>query len=197
MLKRLFDILFSFSALLLFSPFFILISALVLFSGKGGIFFFQTRVGKGNKDFKIFKFRTMVPDSEKSGQITVGAKDTRITKVGYYLRKLKLDEVPQLINVLIGEMSVVGPRPEVRKYVSMYNADQLRVLEVKPGITDWASLKYFSENEVLGTSSDPEKTYTEVILPEKLRLNLEYINQRSFVMDLKIIAKTIAKIFGV
>ncbi len=197
MLKRLFDILFSFFALLLFSPFFILISVLVLFSGKGGVFFFQTRVGKGNRDFRMFKFRTMVLDSEKSGQITVGARDSRITKVGYYLRKLKVDEVPQLINVLIGEMSVVGPRPEVRKYVNMYTPEQLRVLEVKPGITDWASLKYFSENELLGKSSDPEKTYTEVILPEKLRLNLEYINQQSFATDLKIIVKTIAKVFGI
>lgn len=197
MLKRIFDIVFSFFALLIFSPFFIVISILVLFSGKGGIFFFQTRVGKGNKNFKMFKFRTMKPDSEKSGQITVGARDSRITKVGYYLRKLKVDEVPQLINVLIGDMSVVGPRPEVRKYVNMYNADQLRVLEVKPGITDWASLKYFSENELLGKSANPEKTYVEEIMPEKLRINLEYINQRSFATDLKIIAKTVGKVIGI
>ncbi len=197
MIKRLFDILFSLFALLLFAPFFILISILVLFSGKGGIFFFQTRVGKGNKDFQIFKFRTMIPDSEKLGQLTVGDKDNRITKVGYYLRKLKVDEVPQLINVLMGDMSVVGPRPEVRKYVNMYNAEQLRVLEVKPGITDWASLKYFSESELMGKSANPEKTYIEKIMPEKLSINLEYINNRSLATDIKIIAKTIGRVFGI
>lgn len=197
MLKRIFDILFSFFALLLFSPFFILISLLVLFSGKGGVFFFQIRVGKGNKDFKMFKFRTMAPGSEKKGQLTVGARDSRITKVGYYLRKFKVDEVPQLINVLIGDMSVVGPRPEVRRYVNLYTPEQLRVLTVKPGITEWASLNFFDENEILAKSSDPEKTYIEEIMPLKLKANLEYVDRHSLGTDLKIIVKTVGRIFGV
>ncbi|MFM7023839.1 MAG: sugar transferase [Flavobacteriales bacterium] len=196
MLKRLFDIAASAFGLLVFAPFFILISILVLFSGKGGIFFLQTRVGKDNKDFKMFKFRTMAPGSEKKGQLTVGARDNRITKVGYYLRKFKLDEVPQLINVLIGHMSVVGPRPEVRRYVDLYTPEQMRVLSVKPGITEWASLKFFDENALLAQSSDPEKTYIEEVMPAKLQLNLEYVNNHSFGTDLKIIFKTIARIVG-
>ena len=195
-MKRLFDIVFSATALLLFSPFFILICVLILFSGKGGIFFRQVRVGQNNKDFKIFKFRTMKPDSHKSGLLTVGMKDNRITKVGYYLRKFKMDEVPQLINVLIGDMSVVGPRPEVRKYVNIYTPEQMKVLSVRPGITDFASLKYFNENEVLGKSANPEKTYVEVVMVEKLNINMEYIKNPSLLTDLKVIAKTIFRIFG-
>lgn len=195
-MKRLFDIVFSATALLLFSPFFILICVLILFSGKGGIFFRQVRVGQNNKDFKIFKFRTMKPDSHKSGLLTVGMKDNRITKVGYCLRKFKMDEVPQLINVLLGDMSVVGPRPEVRKYVELYNVEQMKVLSVRPGITDFASLKYFNENEVLGKSANPEKTYVEVVMVEKLNINMEYIKNPSLLTDLKVIAKTIFRIFG-
>lgn len=196
-MKRLFDIIFSATALLLFSPFFILICLLIVLSSKGGIFFRQVRVGKDNRDFKIFKFRTMKPDSEKMGQLTVGAKDNRITKIGYYLRKFKMDEVPQLINVLIGDMSVVGPRPEVRKYVNMYNETQMKVLSVRPGMTDFASLKYFNENEVLGKSTNPEKTYIEEVMPEKLRINLEYISKPTLTTDFKVIAKTIFRIFGI
>ncbi len=196
-MKRLFDIIFSATALLLFSPFFILICLLIVLSSKGGIFFRQVRVGKDNRDFKIFKFRTMKPDSEKMGQLTVGAKDNRITKIGYYLRKFKMDEVPQLINVLIGDMSVVGPRPEVRKYVNMYNEEQMKVLSVRPGMTDFASLKYFNENEVLGKSTNPEKTYIEEVMPEKLRINLEYISNPTLTTDFKVIAKTIFRIFGI
>lgn len=196
-MKRLFDIIFSATALLLFSPFFILICLLIVLSSKGGMFFRQVRVGKDNRDFKIFKFRTMKPDSEKMGQLTVGAKDNRITKIGYYLRKFKMDEVPQLINVLIGDMSVVGPRPEVRKYVNMYNEEQMKVLSVRPGMTDFASLKYFNENEVLGKSTNPEKTYIEEVMPEKLRINLEYISNPTLTTDFKVIAKTIFRIFGI
>jgi lipopolysaccharide/colanic/teichoic acid biosynthesis glycosyltransferase len=196
-MKRLFDIIFSATALLLFSPFFILICLLIVLSSKGGIFFRQVRVGKDNRDFKIYKFRTMKPDSEKMGQLTVGAKDNRITKIGYYLRKFKMDEVPQLINVLIGDMSVVGPRPEVRKYVNMYNEEQMKVLSVRPGMTDFASLKYFNENEVLGKSTNPEKTYIEEVMPEKLRINLEYISNPTLTTDFKVIAKTIFRIFGI
>ena len=194
--KRLFDIVFSATALLVFSPFFILICVLILFSGKGGVFFRQVRVGQNNKDFKIFKFRTMKPDSHKSGLLTVGMKDNRITKVGYCLRKFKMDEVPQLINVLLGDMSVVGPRPEVRKYVELYNVEQMKVLSVRPGITDFASLKYFNENEVLGKSTNPEKTYIEEVMVEKLAINMEYINNPSLFTDLKVITKTIFRIFG-
>jgi len=170
---------------------------LILFSGKGGIFFRQVRVGRNNQDFKIFKFRTMKPDADKAGLLTVGMKDNRITKVGYYLRKFKMDEVPQLINVLIGDMSVVGPRPEVRKYVNMYTPEQMKVLSVRPGITDFASLKYFNENEVLGKSANPEKTYIEEVMVEKLAINMEYINNPSLFTDLKVIAKTIFRIFGI
>ena len=196
MYKRLFDILFSFFALWIFAPFFLIICILVLFSGEGGIFFFQSRVGKDNQDFRLFKFRTMAPGSEKQGQLTVGARDSRITKVGYYLRKFKLDEVPQLINVLLGDMSVVGPRPEVRKYVNLYTPEQMRVLSVQPGITDYASLKYFNENELMGKSINPEKTYIEEIMPEKLRINLEYVEHHSLSTDLQIIAKTIGRVLG-
>ncbi len=195
-MKRLFDILFSATALLVFSPFFVVICILILFSGKGGVFFRQVRVGQNNKDFKIFKFRTMKPDSHKSGLLTVGMKDNRITKVGYCLRKFKMDEVPQLINVLLGDMSVVGPRPEVRKYVELYNVEQMKVLSVRPGITDFASLKYFNENEVLGKSTNPEKTYIEEVMVEKLAINMEYINNPSLFTDLKVITKTIFRIFG-
>ncbi len=195
-MKRIFDIIFSSTALVLFSPFFLLICIFILFSGKGGIFFRQVRVGRGNQDFKIFKFRTMKADSEKSGQLTVGMKDNRITRVGYYLRKFKMDEVPQLINVLMGDMSIVGPRPEVRKYVDLYNKEQMRVLSVRPGITDFASLKYFKENEVLGKSSNPEKTYIEEVMPEKLNLNLEYIKNPSLLVDLKVILLTVLKVFS-
>jgi lipopolysaccharide/colanic/teichoic acid biosynthesis glycosyltransferase len=194
--KRLFDIVFSFAALLLFSPFFILISLAILLTSKGGVFFLQSRVGKDNVDFKIFKFRTMKPDSEKHGQLTVGMKDNRITKVGYYLRKFKMDEVPQLINVLIGDMSIVGPRPEVRKYVNLYNTEQLKVLSVRPGITDYASLNFFNENEILAKATDPEKAYIEKVMPAKLKLNLKYVAYHTFIGDSKIIGKTIFKIFG-
>ena len=195
-MKRLFDILFSATALLVFSPFFVVICILILFSGKGGVFFRQLRVGRNNQDFRIFKFRTMKPDADKWGLLTVGMKDNRITKVGYYLRKFKMDEVPQLINVLLGDMSVVGPRPEVRKYVDLYNAEQMKVLSVRPGITDFASLKYFNENEVLGKSANPEKTYIEEVMVEKLTINMEYISNPSLFIDLKVIAKTIFRIFG-
>ena len=195
-MKRLFDILFSATALLVFSPFFVVICILILFSGKGGVFFRQLRVGRNNQDFRIFKFRTMKPDADKSGLLTVGMKDNRITKLGYYLRKFKMDEVPQLINVLLGDMSVVGPRPEVRKYVDLYNAEQMKVLSVRPGITDFASLKYFNENEVLGKSANPEKTYIEEVMVEKLTINMEYISNPSLFIDLKVIAKTIFRIFG-
>ncbi|MFN4994914.1 MAG: sugar transferase [Bacteroidota bacterium] len=190
-MKRLFDIFFSLTGIILLMPFFLLTWAFIRLDSKGGAIYKQTRVGLNNKDFKLFKFRSMFKDAEKRGQLTVGMRDQRITKVGYYIRRYKLDELPQLFNVLNGSMSIVGPRPELRKYVNYYNAEQMRVLSVKPGITDFASIKYFKENELLGKSPDPEKEYLEVIMPEKLKLNLQYIEQQTFAGDLKIIFNTI------
>jgi lipopolysaccharide/colanic/teichoic acid biosynthesis glycosyltransferase len=193
--KRIFDIISSLFGLVLFSPFFIIIAVFIVIDSKGGVFFIQQRVGKNNVDFNLLKFRTMKVDSEKQGQLTISNKDTRITKVGSFLRKHKLDEIPQLINVLIGKMSVVGPRPEVRKYVNLYSTEQLKVLSVKPGLTDLASLKYINENELLGKSNDPEKSYIEEIMPEKLSLNLDYIAKNNLIIDIKLIFKTIGKLF--
>lgn len=195
MAKRIFDIISSILGLILFSPFLIIISILILIDSKGGIFFKQQRVGKNNIDFGLLKFRTMKVDSEKQGQLTISNKDSRITKVGSFLRKYKLDEIPQLINVLKGEMSVVGPRPEVRKYVNLYTPEQLMVLTVKPGLTDLASLKYINENEILSKSSTPEKTYIEEIMQEKLKLNMEYIAKNNLWFDIQLIFKTIGKLF--
>lgn len=193
MLKRLFDVLSSLTVLFLLFPVFILVSLLIVLDSKGGVFYKQIRVGKNQKHFKLFKFRTMRPNSDKI-QITVGHRDPRVTRVGYFLRKYKLDEIPQLINIIKGEMSVVGPRPEVPKYVNQYNDDQKRVLSVKPGLTDYASLQFVDESEILAQSDDPEKTYTREILPQKLNLALKYIDERSFWSDIKLIFKTLARI---
>ena len=190
MIKRIFDILFSLILLVVFFPVLLIIVVLILADSKGGAFFHQIRVGKDGKEFRLHKFRTMKPASENSGQLTVGMRDNRITKIGYYLRKSKMDEMPQLWNILMGEMSVVGPRPEVPKYVAMYNENQRRVLSVRPGLTDYASIKYVKENEILEKSSNPEQTYIEEIMPEKLNLNLQYIDERSILVDLKIILNT-------
>jgi lipopolysaccharide/colanic/teichoic acid biosynthesis glycosyltransferase len=192
--KRLFDIISSLIGLGLFSPFFILICALILVTSKGGIFYSQIRVGKGKKDFKLLKFRTMKPGSDKAGQITVGTNDSRITRVGIFLRKFKFDEIPQLINVIKGEMSIVGPRPEVPKYVNLYSEEQLKILTVRPGLTDLASIEFINENELLGKAKNPEKEYVEVIMPKKLALNIQYIDTQSFLGDIKLIFKTFGKI---
>ncbi len=194
MLKRIFDIICSFTGLIILSPLFIFLCLLIALTSKGGIFYLQTRVGKNSKDFKLFKFRTMYTDSDKKGLLTVGGRDPRITSVGYYLRRYKLDELPQLLNVFFGSMSLVGPRPEVRKYVDLYNDEQKKVLLVKPGITDYASLEYFSENELLAKSSKPEETYINEIMPAKLELNKKYILEHSLLTDIKIIFKTFTKI---
>jgi len=194
MLKRIFDIISSLVVLTMGFPFFILIAFLIGIDSKGGVFFIQQRVGKNNRNFGLFKFRTMRSDSEKAGQITVGGKDPRITKIGYFLRKFKLDEFPQLLNVIKGDMSIIGPRPEVRRYVDMYSKEQLKVLAVRPGLSDFASIEYINENELLGKSDNPEKTYIEEIMPAKLQLNLKYIEQKSFSTDIKLIFKTIGKI---
>jgi len=166
----------------------------IILESRGGMFFSQKRIGKKEQPFQILKFRTMFVDSEKKGQITVGEKDPRITRVGFFLRKYKLDELPQFWNVLIGEMSIVGPRPEVPYYVNFYDKNQRQVFKVKPGITDYASLKYFDENVLLGKSENPEQTYINEIMPQKLALNLEYVNNHSFSSDLKIIGKTALKV---
>ena len=193
-MKSLFDITSALIVITIGFPFFIIISILIALDSKGGIFFIQQRVGKDNKDFELFKFRTMRSNSEKAGQITVGGKDPRITKIGYLLRKFKLDEFPQLLNVIKGDMSIIGPRPEVRRYVDMYSKEQLKVLSVRPGLSDFASIEYINENELLGKSDNPEKTYIGEIMPAKLQLNLKYIEQKSFGTDIKLIFKTIGKI---
>jgi len=195
-LKRIFDIVFSLIGILFLLPVFILLWLLIKIESNGPAIFKQKRVGLNNKDFSLYKFRSMYVDAEKKGQLTVGMNDSRITRVGYYMRRYKFDELPQLLNVLNGSMSFVGPRPEVRKYVELYNKEQLKVLSVKPGITDYASLKYFEENEILSKAQNPEKEYIEVIMPEKLKLNLQYIKDKSIGRDIIIILKTILKIFA-
>lgn len=194
-MKRIFDITCSFLGLVILFPFLFIISILILVTSRGAIFYSQLRVGKNGKDFRLWKFRTMRPGSDEKGLLTVGGKDPRVTRVGYFLRKYKLDELPQLVNVLIGEMSLVGPRPEVRRYVDMYTREQKCVLEIKPGITDYASIEYSNENELLAKAADPEKKYVEEVMPAKIKLNLKYMEEKSFGTDLKIIFKTIGKIF--
>ena len=194
MLKRIFDIFFSFLGLIvLFIPF-LCIAFLISIDSKGGVFYKQTRVGKDGIDFKLFKFRSMRTDADKSGLLTVGGTDSRITRIGYTVRKYKIDELPQLINVLMGEMSLVGPRPEVRRYVDMYTPRQRQVLSLKPGITDYASIEYSNENELLGNTENPEDVYINEIMPAKLNLNLKYISEQGILTDLKIIVNTIKKI---
>ncbi len=194
MLKRLFDIIFSFLGLIFSFPIFIILAFWISIDSSGGIFYLQERIGKNFKPFKLYKFRSMYSGSDKKGLLTVGGNDSRITRSGYFIRKYKLDELAQLINVLKGDMSLVGPRPEVKKYVDLYNDDQKRVLLVKPGITDYASIEYYNENEILEKSSNPEKIYIEEIMPHKLYLNLKYIEEQSLITDMKIILTTIKKI---
>lgn len=190
-MKRLFDITASFFGILILSPLLIFIGLWVGLSSKGGVFYKQIRVGKNNKDFKLYKFRSMRVNSDKQGLLTVGSKDSRITKAGYFIRKYKIDELPQLINVLKGDMSFVGPRPEVRRYVDLYSEEQMKVLSVRPGITDPASIKYRNENDLLSSASNPEQYYIQHIMPDKLKINIDYINKRTFFKDIKIIFQTI------
>ena len=189
-MKRVFDVLFSFIGIIILLPVYIIISLLIIIDSKGGILYKQERTGKGDEIFKVFKFRTMRPDSFSKGALTVGSRDPRITKVGYYLRKYKLDELPQLFNVLFGDMSFVGPRPEVKKYTDLYNQAQKKVLTVRPGITDYASIKFRNENDLLSVSDNPEQLYIDKIMPEKLDINLKYINDNSLFKDIKIIFDT-------
>lgn len=192
-MKRLFDITVSFIILLLFLPFGLIVSFAILFESRDGVFYFQERIGKNGIPFKLWKFRSMRKGSDKAGKLTVGMKDPRITRSGIFIRKYKLDEFPQFINVLKGEMSIVGPRPEVKEYVDLYTEDQREILNVKPGITDLASLEYFKENELLGKSENPQKTYIEEIMPAKIELNKKYISNPTIGADIKIMWQTFLK----
>jgi lipopolysaccharide/colanic/teichoic acid biosynthesis glycosyltransferase len=194
MIKRSFDIVFSFLGIIFLLPTFIIISLLVGLTSKGGVFYKQKRVGKDNKDFTLYKFRSMKVNSDKKQLITVGEKDNRVTKVGYIIRKYKLDELPQLFNVLKGDMSFVGPRPEVRYYVDMYSDEQKQVLSVRPGITDIASIEYRNENALLEKADNPQEFYIKEVMPKKLELNRQYIISQSFIGDIKLIFKTIKSI---
>lgn len=193
MSKRIFDIVISFAGLLILFPFILIIALLIKIDSKGPVFFKQVRVTKDAREFIIFKYRTMRVGSDKYSQITVG-KDNRITKVGAFLRKYKLDEIPQLINVLIGDMSLVGPRPEVPKYVALYTDEQKEILKVRAGITDYASIEFSDENDLLASEEEPEKAYIEKIMPKKIELNKKYLSEISILTDIKIILLTIKKI---
>ena len=195
-IKRLFDITASIIGIIILSPILLLISLFIVFESGFPILYKQKRVGKDNKDFFLLKFRSMNNGADKKGLLTIGEKDSRITMVGYYLRKYKLDELPQLLNVLTGNMSIVGPRPEVRKYVDLYSDDHKKVLSVKPGITDYASIEYTNENEILAKSTEPEQLYIEEVMPKKLFLNQKYIQEMGLITDIKIIFKTISKIIS-
>ena len=191
-MKRLFDLLFSLVAILLLLPLWLVIAIWIVADSGLPVFYGQQRVGRGNRDFRLYKFRSMRKNSDRNGLLTIG-RDNRITTAGHFLRKYKLDELPQLWNVLKGDMSVVGPRPEVRKYVNLYSAEQMKVLNVRPGITDLASLAYIDESELLSQSENPEDTYIKEIMPHKLRLNLEYLSKRNFWSDLGIVMQTVKK----
>lgn len=191
MMKRLFDIVASACGLILLSPLFFIVSVWIKLDSPGPVFYRQVRVGRYNKDFKIFKFRTMRVGADKGSLVTIGGRDPRVTRIGYYLRKFKIDELPQLINVFIGDMSLVGPRPEVRHYVNYWTPEQLHTLDVRPGITDPASIKFRNENELMESAEDPESFYINVIMQEKLKLYLEYVHNASFWYDIKLIFKTI------
>jgi lipopolysaccharide/colanic/teichoic acid biosynthesis glycosyltransferase len=194
-LIRAFDIIFSLLGLIILFPVLLIIVLIILFDSPGPVIFRQWRVGKNNLDFKVFKFRTMQIDADRHGLITVGSRDPRVTKVGVVLRRFKLDELPQLLNVLKGEMSLVGPRPEVRRYAELYSpAHQMRIFSVKPGITDVASIRYSNENELLSGVSDPENYYVTQVLPAKIKLNLIFIENPTFGHYLRIIFRTIGKL---
>lgn len=193
-MKRTFDIIASGLGLICLSPLFIFLAVWIKLDSKGPVFYRQTRVGRDNKDFRLFKFRSMRPDSDKLGLITVGGRDPRVTRSGYYIRKYKLDEFPQLINVFKGDMSLVGPRPEVRKYVDMYTPEQMHVLDVRPGITSLASIRYRNENDLLAAADDPDRCYIEQVMPDKLAIDLEYVKHASLSTDIRLIFSTLRAI---
>ena len=189
-MKRLFDIVASGLGLLVLSPLFLVLAIWIKLDSEGPVFYRQVRVGKDNKDFRIFKFRSMRVGSDKGSLVTIGGRDPRITRSGYFIRKFKLDEFPQLINVFVGDMSLVGPRPEVRHYVNYWTEEQMHVLDVRPGITDPASIKFRNENELMEQAEDPEDYYINVIMQEKLKLYLEYVKNHTFWGDIGLIFKT-------
>jgi lipopolysaccharide/colanic/teichoic acid biosynthesis glycosyltransferase len=195
-MKRLFDTVVSAIILLCFLPFGVLIGIAIVLESRGGVFYRQERIGQYGKPFRLWKFRTMRRDADKLGKLTVGMRDPRITRVGRFIRKAKLDEFPQFLNVLFGEMSIVGPRPEVKEYTDLYTEEQRAILNVKPGITDYASLEYFRENELLGRSEDPRKTYIEEVMPAKIALNRKYLENPTVGHDLKIMWKTFLKMLN-
>ena len=189
-MKRLFDIVASGCGLIVLSPLFLILAIWIKFDSKGPVFYRQVRVGRGNEDFRIFKFRSMRVGADKGSLVTIGGRDPRVTRSGYYIRKYKFDELPQLINVFIGDMSLVGPRPEVRHYVNYWTPEQMHVLDVRPGITDPASIKFRNENELMEKAADPEDYYIHVIMQEKIKLYLEYVKNSSFWYDIKLIFET-------
>ena len=191
---RFFDVIFTMGGLIVLSPLFLVLYLLIRLESKGGGFYAQERIGKDGVPFKLYKFRSMRVGSDKKGLITVGGHDPRITKIGYFIRKYKLDELPQLWNVLIGDMSLVGPRPEVEKYTRLYTEEQRKVLSVRPGITDWASIEYVDENVILGQAQDPDKAYVEQIMPDKIRYNMKWIKNQGIAEYFKIIFCTFFKI---
>ena len=189
-MKRIFDILVSGIGLICLSPLLLIVAIWIKLDSHGPVFYRQVRVGRYNKDFRIFKFRSMRIGSDKGSLVTIGGRDPRITRSGYFIRKFKIDELPQLINVLVGDMSLVGPRPEVRHYVNYWTEEQMHVLDVRPGITDPASIKFRNENELLAQAEDPEKYYIEVIMQEKIKLYLDYVKKNSLWYDIKLIFQT-------
>ncbi len=195
-MKRIFDIVASGFGLLVLSPVFLILAIWIKLDSRGPVFYRQVRVGRHNKDFRIFKFRSMRVGSDKKGLITVGGHDPRVTRSGYYIRKYKLDEFPQLINVFIGDMSLVGPRPEVRKYVDLYTPEQMHVLDVRPGVTSLASIRYRNENDILAAAEDPDRCYIEKVMPDKLAIDLEYVANHSLWYDITLIFKTFWEIIS-
>ena len=187
---RVFDIVFSGIGLILLSPLFLIVYILIRLESKGGGFYSQERIGKDGVPFKLYKFRSMRTGADKGSLITVGGHDPRITKMGYFIRKYKIDELPQLWNVFIGDMSLVGPRPEVERYTRLYTEEQKKVLSVRPGITDWASIEYVDENVILGKAEDPDKAYIEQIMPDKIRYNMKWIENQGVMEYFKIIFST-------
>jgi lipopolysaccharide/colanic/teichoic acid biosynthesis glycosyltransferase len=195
-MKRALDIVLALIILVLFLPFGLLISLLILVESEGGVFYKQERIGLNGKSFSLLKFRSMRPNADQLGQLTVSERDPRVTNIGHFIRRYKLDEFPQFINVLIGEMSIIGPRPEVKKYVDLYTIEQRTILNVKPGITDYASIEYFDESRLLGESENPEQTYIQEIMPAKLILNKKYLDNPTVFHDLKIMWLTFKKIIS-
>lgn len=189
-MKRVFDIIASGLGLVVLSPLFLVLAVWIKLDSKGPVFYRQVRVGRNNKDFRIFKFRSMHVGADKGSLVTIGGHDPRVTRSGYIIRKFKFDELPQLINVFVGDMSLVGPRPEVRHYVDFWTPEQMHVLDVRPGITDPASIKYRNENELMEQAEDPEAYYIDVVMQEKLKLYLEYVENYSFFNDIVLIFKT-------